>query len=63
MRTDSKKLKLLYLMRVFRENTDATHGLSIPELSKKMEAYGLSEYLEIKQKYFDAYLESLSEEN
>jgi len=39
MRTDSKKLKLLYLMRVFRESTDATHGLSIPEIAKKMEAY------------------------
>ena len=39
MRTDSKKLKLLYLMRVFRESTDATHGLTIPEISKKMEAY------------------------
>lgn len=24
---------------------------------------GLSEYLEIKQKYFDAYIESLSDEN
>ena len=29
---------------------------------QKMEDYGLSEYLAIKQKYFDA-LESLSEEN
>ena len=29
---------------------------------QKMEDYGLSKYLEIKQKYFDA-LESLSEEN
>ena len=38
MRTDSKKLKLLYLMRVFRESTDATHGLSIPEIIKKKAA-------------------------
>ena len=30
---------------------------------QKMEDYGLSEYLEITQKYFDAYIESLSEEN
>ena len=30
---------------------------------QKMEDYGLSEYLEIKQKYFDAYIESLSDEN
>ena len=29
---------------------------------QKMEDYGLSEYLEIKQKYFDAYLDSLSKE-
>ena len=42
MRTDSKKLKLVYLMRVFRENTDATHGLTIPEIIKKMEAYGFT---------------------
>lgn len=30
---------------------------------QKMEDYGLSEYLEIKQKYFDAYIESLSDDN
>lgn len=29
---------------------------------EKMEGYGLSEYLQIKQQYFDAYIESLSEE-
>lgn len=29
---------------------------------EKMESYGLSEYLEIKQKYFDAYLQSLTKE-
>ena len=29
---------------------------------KKMEQYGLSDYLSIKQKYFDQYQESLSEE-
>ena len=28
----------------------------------KMEKYGLSDYLAIKQKYFDQYQESLSEE-
>lgn len=33
------------------------------EYLQKMEDYGLSEYLEIKQKYFDAYLTSLSEGN
>lgn len=32
-------------------------------ICKKMEDYGLSEYLEIKQKYFDAYIESLSDDN
>ena len=30
---------------------------------KKMEQYGLSDYLSIKQKYFDEYQKSLSEEN
>ena len=29
---------------------------------KKMDQYGLSDYLSIKQKYFDQYQESLSEE-
>ena len=29
---------------------------------KKMEKYGLSDYLAIKQKYFDQYQESLKEE-
>ena len=29
----------------------------------KMEKYGLSDYLAIKQKYFDQYQKSLSEEN
>ena len=29
---------------------------------KKMEQYGLSDYLSIKQKYFDQYQKSLSEE-
>ena len=42
MRTDSKKLKLVYLMRVFKESTDATHGLTIPEIIKKMGAYGFT---------------------
>ena len=29
---------------------------------KKMEQYGLSDYISIKQKYFDEYQKSLSEE-
>ncbi len=29
---------------------------------EKMESYGLSEYLQIKQKYFDAYQASLTED-
>ena len=32
------------------------------ELKKKMEQYGLSDYLAIKQKYFDKYQESLKSE-
>ena len=30
---------------------------------EKMEDYGLSDYLAIKQKYFDQYQESLTQEN
>lgn len=32
-------------------------------IKDKMEKYGLSDYLAIKQKYFDQYQKSLSEEN
>ena len=39
MRTDSKKLKLLYLMEVFKQNTDETHGLTLNEIAEKMNAY------------------------
>lgn len=49
MRTDSKKLKLLYLMEVFRQNTDETHGLTLNEIAEKMNAwvFGLGKRIRI----------------
>ena len=35
----NQKLKLLYLMRIFLENTDASHGLTLKELSAELAKY------------------------
>lgn len=35
VRTDDKKLKLVYLMDIFRQYTDETHGLTINEIAEK----------------------------
>ena len=40
VRTDDKKLKLVYLMDIFRQYTDETHGLTINEIAEKMSAFG-----------------------
>lgn len=38
-RSYNQKLKLLYLMRIFLENTDASHGLTLKELSAELAKY------------------------
>lgn len=37
-----QKSKLLYLMRIFREETDEEHGLTVGELIEKLDAIGIS---------------------
>ena len=36
-----QKLKLLYLSKILQEETDDTHGLTMPELIKKLKSYGI----------------------
>ena len=38
-KSSNQKLKLLYLMRIFLESTDATHALTIKELSDELAKY------------------------
>jgi len=38
----NQKLKLLYLMKIFMEETDDAHGLTMPELIGKLNAYGVN---------------------
>ena len=36
-----QKLKLLYLSKILQEETDDTHGLTMPELIKRLNSYGI----------------------
>ena len=38
----NQKLKLLYLTKIFREQTDEEHMLTIAEIIKKLSAYDVS---------------------
>ena len=38
----NQKLKLLYLMKIFMEETDDEHGLTMPQLIAKLNAYGVN---------------------
>ena len=38
----NQKLKMLYLMKIFMEETDDTHALTMPELIAKLNAYGVN---------------------
>lgn len=35
------KLKLLYLAKIFSEETDDAHGLTLPQIAEKLESYGI----------------------
>jgi predicted DNA-binding transcriptional regulator YafY len=37
----NQKLKILYLMKILQEKTDETHQLSVPQLIRALEAYGI----------------------
>ena len=38
----NQKLKMLYLMKIFMEETDDAHALTMPELIAKLNAYGVN---------------------
>ena len=39
---ESQKLKMLYLEKIFSEETDDQHGLTMPEIIQKLSAYGVN---------------------
>ena len=41
-RGDNQKLKMLYLAKIFMEETDDLHALTMPEIIRKLEAYGVN---------------------
>ena len=41
-KSSNQKLKLVYLMKIFLERTDETHGITMPELTDALAAYGIS---------------------
>ena len=41
-RGDNQKLKMLYLAKIFMEETDDLHALTMPEIIRTLEAYGVN---------------------
>ena len=41
MEIKQKKAKSLYLMKIFMEETDEDHGLTLKEINSKLEGYGI----------------------
>lgn len=39
---ENQKLKLLYLLKIFMEETDSEHGLSMPDIISELETYGVN---------------------
>ena len=42
MAGNKQKLKLLYLIKIFTEDTDDQHALTLPQIAEKLDAYGVS---------------------
>ena len=42
MAGNNQKLKLLYLIKIFTEDTDDRHALTLPQIAEKLDAYGVS---------------------
>ena len=40
-KSDNQKLKLLYLAKIFSEETDEEHGLTMPQIIQKLDEYGI----------------------
>ena len=41
MAGNKQKLKLLYLIKIFTEDTDDQHALTLPQIVEKLGAYGI----------------------
>lgn len=54
-KSENQKLKLLYIVKILEEKTDSEHGITLSQLLKELEAYGIS--AERKSLYSD--IESL----
>ena len=39
---ENQKLKMLYLVKIFSEETDDQHGLTMPEIIRRLERYGVT---------------------
>lgn len=53
-RSSNQKLKLLYLMKILLEKTDESHGMTMPEIVRALEQYGIT--AERKSLYMDLQL-------
>ena len=42
MAGNKQKLKLVYLIKIFTEDTDDQHALTLPQIAEKLDAYGVS---------------------
>lgn len=56
-KSENQKLKLLYIVKILEEKTDSEHGITLSQLLKELEAYGIS--AERKSLYSD--IESLKQ--
>lgn len=41
-KSENQKLKLMYLMKILLEKTDEDHALTMPDILRELEAYGIS---------------------
>jgi hypothetical protein len=41
-KSDNQKLKMLYLVRIFCEETDDDHVITMPEIIAKLASYGVN---------------------
>ena len=56
-KSENQKLKLLYIVKILEEKTDSEHGITLSQLLKELDAYGIS--AERKSLYSD--IESLKQ--
>ena len=48
MAINRQKLKLLYLMRMLEEETDAEQGLTMAQILERLEAQGITNFINVK---------------